>query len=704
MENTNIQKKKGSLKEWIRNHRPTKRRIIQLYAALLTNANLKGFGNDIYKGKAKYACVPGLNCYSCPGAAASCPLGALQNALAGTETKLPYYIFGILILYGFLFGRWICGFLCPFGLIQDLLHKIKTPKIKKNRFTRIASYFKYILLVTLVIILPLIYAFQNFPLPAFCKYICPSGILLGAGGLLSIDSNAGLFSSLGPLFTWKFMLLVIFIVGAVFIYRFFCRFFCPLGALYGLFNKISLLGMDLNKSKCVDCGLCIGACQMDVLKVGDHECISCGRCVNACPTGAITYKGPKILLAPNEVGGRPVAKQINVDPCDYPGTPLPKKTKIARLAVGITMAAVLGGALIYYNVIDKIPEPSKTPPPPPPTVPTTATDPTAPTDEIIDAVVGGEVGNICPDFEMTLYNAEGTVKPSDSKGKITIINFWDRYCSGCVKELQTEFPKVHETYGDQVEMLIVHSYQEYGLNIGEYIQETFQDDWGFTHCRDAESEALYTYVGGTGVRPLTIILDENGIIQHKILGSIHFEDLQEAIEAMLNKEEPEKPTEPEPSDPPVIDAVVGGEIGNLCPDYEMTLYNADGTVRPSSSRGKITVINFWDRYCSGCVKELQTEFPKVHENYGENVEMLIVHSYQEYGLNIGQYIQETFRDDCGYTHCRDVESEALYTYLGGTGVRPLTVILDENGIIQYKILGSAHYDQLKEAIDTLMAD
>ena len=117
----------NKIMKWISAHCPTKRRIIQLYAALLTNANLKGFGNGkIYQGNVKCACAPGLNCYSCPGASAACPLGALQNALANSNARLPYYVFGILILYGFLFGRWICGFLCPFGLIQDLLHKIKT--------------------------------------------------------------------------------------------------------------------------------------------------------------------------------------------------------------------------------------------------------------------------------------------------------------------------------------------------------------------------------------------------------------------------------------------------------------------------------------------------------------------------------------------------------------------------------------------------
>lgn len=505
--NMNVKENKRTLKQWLSDHRPTKRRIIQLYAALLTNANLKGFkSGQIYQGNAKYMCVPGMNCYSCPAASASCPLGALQNALSSTNTKLPYYMIGILLLYGLLFGRWICGFLCPFGLIQDLLHKIKTPKLKKNRFTRIASYFKYVLLVVMVVILPLIYSLRNFPLPAFCKYICPSGTLLGAGGLLSNKANTDLFGMLGPLFTWKFVLLVVFIVGCVFIYRFFCRFFCPLGAIYGLFNKISFLGMKLDVPKCVDCGLCVGQCEMDIRHVGDHECISCGKCVNVCPTGAISYKGPKILLAPNEVGDRPKTKDVSCDPCDFPGTPLPKKTKIARLIVGVCMAAILGGALFYYNVIHKDPEP---------------------------VTVGGEIGNECPDFDLTLYEEEGTIKASDTRGKVTVVNFWYIYCSACVKELQTEFPLIQKEYGDDVEVIVVHSNQEYFQDIPAYIDTNFKDEWGYTHCRDVEGEAFFKSLGGTQAWPVTAILDEDGVIQYKVIGSTTYDEMKEVIDKLL---------------------------------------------------------------------------------------------------------------------------------------------------------------------------
>ena len=152
---------------------PNRRKIVQLFCALLYNANIKGFiSGNIYQGASKSFCVPGMNCYSCPGAIGACPLGSLQNALAGAKTKTIYYVLGILLLYGILFGRTICGWLCPFGLLQDLLYKIKSFKIKKGKWSYYLSRLKYVLLFGLVIVLPLIYGFQNLAVPAFCKYIC----------------------------------------------------------------------------------------------------------------------------------------------------------------------------------------------------------------------------------------------------------------------------------------------------------------------------------------------------------------------------------------------------------------------------------------------------------------------------------------------------------------------------------------------------
>ena len=283
----------SKLKEFFIKIKPSKRKVIQLYAALLYNAHMKGFiTGEIFEGKSKAVCLPGLNCYSCPGAIGACPLGSIQNALAESKTKLPTYVFGIILLYSIILGRTICGFLCPVGLLQELLYKIKTPKVRKSKITRCLSYFKYVLLAVLVIGLPLIYTFQEkgLPLPGFCKYICPAGTFEGAIFLLMNKANLTFYEMLGSLFTWKFMLLIIFAVLSVFIYRVFCRFICPLGAIYGLFNKLSILGVKVDENACNHCNACINTCKMDVKQVGDHECIQCGECMKACGCKAIKWK------------------------------------------------------------------------------------------------------------------------------------------------------------------------------------------------------------------------------------------------------------------------------------------------------------------------------------------------------------------------------------------------------------------------------
>ena len=268
------------------------RGYIQAAAALLSNPHLSNFPKGgIYRGAGKNVCVPGLNCYSCPAAAGACPIGAYQAVAGSAKYGFSYYITGILILFGVLLGRFICGFLCPFGWFQELLHKIPTKKFSTKKL-KYLTWIKYAVLSVTVFLLPAL-AVNDVGMgePFFCKYICPQGVLEGAIPLSVV--NSGIRSALGGLFTWKFGILIAVTALSVLFYRPFCKWLCPLGAFYALLNKVSLFQMKVDKSKCVACGKCAEACKMavDVTKTPNHtECIRCGMCVRACPTNAVRFR------------------------------------------------------------------------------------------------------------------------------------------------------------------------------------------------------------------------------------------------------------------------------------------------------------------------------------------------------------------------------------------------------------------------------
>ncbi len=336
----------GNIREWWSAHRPATRRLAQLYCALLYNANIKGFVDGrIFVGNTKSACVPGFNCYSCPGAIGSCPLGAFQNALATSGTRAGTYMIGIILLYGLIAGRTICGWLCPFGLLQELLHKIPVPKIRKNRVTRVLSYLKYVILAVFVLFIPMWYGIKyDVPVPGFCKYICPAGTFEGAIGLLGNSKNSSMFSMLDILFTRKFVILMIIILCCIFCYRSFCRFLCPLGAIYGLFNRFAIIGIKVNPTKCTHCGNCVRNCQMDVRHVGDHECISCGECMDVCVDGAISLKAGGFTLK------APTVSQKAME-ADHAMMKSQKRRRTNGRIIWAAAIVILVALFVYFNVI-----------------------------------------------------------------------------------------------------------------------------------------------------------------------------------------------------------------------------------------------------------------------------------------------------------------------------------------------------------------
>ena len=266
-------------------------RVVQLIAAALFNGYLIGFQKGkIFTGSTKAFCVPVLNCYSCPGALGACPIGALQTALGGIRHHFPFYVLGMLMLFGIVLGRLVCGLLCPFGLVQDLLYQIPTPKVQvPKKIDKPLRYIKYLVLLFLVILLPA-FAITKTGItpPYFCEYLCPAGTL--GGGIPLMLTNPQLRTLAGALFQWKMLVLLVILVASVLISRPFCRYLCPLGAFYALFHRFSFYQMHLDSKKCIGCKQCEQICPMAVEVTKDcnnAECIRCGKCRKVCPTQAI---------------------------------------------------------------------------------------------------------------------------------------------------------------------------------------------------------------------------------------------------------------------------------------------------------------------------------------------------------------------------------------------------------------------------------
>jgi ferredoxin-type protein NapH len=279
------------------------RKWVQALFFLVTN----GYWNfpvtrGIYQGPLKVICSPGLNCYSCPAATSYCPLGALQQLFGGIRLSLEngqvfvgFYVVGAMGAIGGFVGRMVCGWACPFGLFQELLHKIPSPSFGIWRPLR---FIKYGLLLLMVILLPLFVVDEfGFGHTWFCKYLCPAGTL--EAGLPLLILQPGLRENLGLLFYNKLFFLILFIAWSVVASRPFCRTACPLGAFYGLFSKVKLVKLSLDLQKCTNCEACHAVCPMGVRfneSPDDMDCISCLACSKVCSFNAINL----------EVGGLPV--------------------------------------------------------------------------------------------------------------------------------------------------------------------------------------------------------------------------------------------------------------------------------------------------------------------------------------------------------------------------------------------------------------
>lgn len=285
------------------------RKWVQIVIAFLTNGYW-GFPatRTIYQGPLKVVCAPGLNCYSCPAATTYCPMGALQQLMGNIRFNLEsghyflgLYVVGCIGVVGSFLGRLVCGWACPFGFIQEMIYKIRSPKFG---IPRVLRFVKYGVLLFMVILLPLLVV-NDFGMgnPWFCKYLCPAGTL--EAGIPMLLMRPDLRAAVGWLFYNKLIILILFILWAVVSSRPFCRVACPLGAFYALFSKVRLVKLHLDPDKCTNCKACHHVCPMGVKfneSPDDAECITCLACMNrACKFDAISLTVGGIPLATGDV-------------------------------------------------------------------------------------------------------------------------------------------------------------------------------------------------------------------------------------------------------------------------------------------------------------------------------------------------------------------------------------------------------------------
>jgi len=258
------------------------RRISQTFFTFLYNPYLYGFYlGTIYQGRLKLLPCPGLNCHSCPAAIFVCPIGALQLFAAYGRFYVSFFVMGFLGIIGAIGGRIVCGWACPFGFLQELLYKIPAPKLS---IPKIVEKLRYVVLIMLVFVIA--YYTKE---PWFCKIICPAGTI--EAGIPLVLLNSDLYQMAGILFVVKLSVLILLLASMLFFKRPFCRTLCPLGALYGLFNRISFFRLEVDKEKCIHCGTCLHVCPVsyDISQdaVSSGRCIRCFKCQKNCPEGAI---------------------------------------------------------------------------------------------------------------------------------------------------------------------------------------------------------------------------------------------------------------------------------------------------------------------------------------------------------------------------------------------------------------------------------
>ena len=420
---------------------------------------------------------------------------------------------------------------------------------------------------------------HDLAVPGFCKYICPAGTFEGAIGLLSNPKNTSYFAMLRILFTRKFVIMIIIGTACIFCYRSFCRFICPLGAIYGLFNKLALISVKVDENRCNGCGACVRSCKMDVRYVGDHECINCAKCMGACNQNALSLRcGNHTLIAP--------ACGCADDREDSAA----KRAKNGKIGWGVALA-VLCFALLWFNVLDPdLPKSQAADA----TVQTadagaqagegaqadddaqvgdnaqasegaqaaddaqavdgTQTEDTQPADAVqasdgtqtgeaaasgnsytsnapigvayaSTAPIGTAIGNQLADF--TAEQLDGTqFHLADHRGKVVILNMWATYCGPCVQELPV-FESFQKAHADDVVVFIIHASDPLE-DVPEFLAKK---GIGLPCAIDSDDDRIYTLCGANpSILPHTVVLGRNGEITYNQTGSMTGALLDELFE------------------------------------------------------------------------------------------------------------------------------------------------------------------------------
>ncbi len=220
-------------------------------------------------------CAPVFHCYSCPLATFACPIGVIANFSA--LHLVPFVAIGTLVIVGGITGSFLCGWACPFGLVQDLAGRVPVRKFELPAWT---GHFRYVVLVALVLAVPYFFGEGH---PLFICRLCP------VGGLEGAIPNSVKLAVAGEDVIWPNALkigIIGLVVGAMFFkWRPWCSVLCPLGGILGLFNRSSAFFLRYNRDRCTGCGSCDTLCRYGVRpekRANDSRCVRCLECTR-CP-------------------------------------------------------------------------------------------------------------------------------------------------------------------------------------------------------------------------------------------------------------------------------------------------------------------------------------------------------------------------------------------------------------------------------------